>query len=72
MEPQEYEEMLRTLVRIAGRQDLINEDIRASLVAQREINERLTTAIERLEITQARIETLLARMIPQGENGREA
>ena len=72
MEPQEYEEMLRTLVRIAGRQDLINEDICASLSAQREINERLTTAIERLEITQVRIETLLARIIPQGENGREA
>jgi len=72
MEPHEYDEMLRTLVRIAARQDLINEDIRASLAAQREINERLTAAIERLETTQARIETLLARLIPQGENGREA
>ncbi len=36
------------------------------------INERLTAAIERLDVTQARIETLLARMIPQRENGREA
>ena len=72
MEPHEYDEMLRTLVRITARQDLINEDIRASLAAQREINERLAAAIERLETTQARIETLLARIIPQGENDREA
>jgi hypothetical protein len=32
----------------------------------------VATAIERLEITQARIETLLARMIAQGEHGQEA
>jgi len=35
-------------------------------------NNRCTTAIERLDVTQARIETLLARIIPTGENGREA
>ena len=39
---------------------------------QMAINERLTAAIKRLDVTQARIETLLARTIPQGENGREA
>jgi hypothetical protein len=27
---------------------------------------------ERLEVTHARIETLLARILPQSENGREA
>jgi hypothetical protein len=27
---------------------------------------------ERLDITQARIETLLARMFPSGEHGRDA
>jgi hypothetical protein len=27
---------------------------------------------ERLDITQARSETLMARMLPTGENGREA
>jgi hypothetical protein len=36
------------------------------------LNERLTTAIERLDVTQARIETLLARVLPPSENGREA
>ncbi len=65
MEPQEYDEIIRTLVRIATHQETINQD-------QRTINERLTAAIERLDVTQARIETLLARLLPTGENGREA
>ena len=72
MDQSECDELPRTLVRIAARQDLINDDIRTSIQEQRAINERLTVAIERLDITQARIETLLARMIPQNENGREA
>ena len=79
LEPQEYDEMLRTLLRITVQQDAINQDIRACIQEQRGINERLTTAIERidgaierLDVTQARIETLLARMLPQSENGREA
>jgi uncharacterized membrane protein YccC len=79
VESQEYDEMLRTLVRIAAHQETINTDLRAMLSTHDEllkrqdvINERLTSAIERLDTTQDRIETLLARMIPQGENGREA
>jgi hypothetical protein len=43
------------------------------------MNARLTLAIERIdrtlahvEITQARMETLLARMFPPGKNGRDA
>jgi hypothetical protein len=72
MDQAEFDEMLRTLVRIAAQQDLINADIRTSIQEQRAINERLTAAIERLDVTQARIETLLARMLPTGENGREA
>ena len=72
MDQSECDELPRTLVRIAARQDLINDDIRTSIQEQRAINERLIVAIERLDITQARIETLLARMIPQNENGREA
>jgi len=58
MEPQEYDEILRILVRIAAPQDTINE--------------RLTAAIERLDVTQARMETLLARLLPPSENGRDA
>ena len=58
MEPQEYDEIIRNLVRIAAHQDTINE--------------RLTAAIERLDTTQARIEALLQRMLPTTENGRDA
>jgi len=39
---------------------------------QNTVNDRLTVAIERLDVTQTRIETLLARMLPTGENGWEA
>ena len=61
------------------RHEAIMEGLARLLAAQHEtnqrqdaINERLTAAIERLDVTQARIETLLARMLPQSENGREA
>jgi hypothetical protein len=48
------------------------EELREFNRQQHAITERLTAAIERLDVTQARIETLLARMIQQSENGREA
>ena len=79
MEPQEVDEIIRHLVRIAAHQDTINADLRAMLsthdaLLQRQdtINERLTSAIERLDTTQARIETLLARMTRPTEDGTEA
>ena len=43
----------------------------AAIDGQRTINERLTQAIEGIEITQARIETILKRMGRGGDNGRE-
>ncbi len=79
MEPQEVDTILRHLAAAIAKQDTINADLRTCIQEQQEfnrkqgtINERLTAAIERLDVTQARIETLLARMIPQSENGREA
>jgi hypothetical protein len=67
-----HEEMLQGMARMWERQGEIN-------LAQQEITERLTLAIERIdrtlahvEITQARMETLLARMLRQEDNGREA
>ena len=79
MEPQEYDEIIRTLVRIAAHQETINEDVRASIQEQRDINQRLTLAIERIdrtlahvEITQARMETLFARVFRPQENGQDA
>ena len=65
MDPQEYDEIIRHLVRIAAHQDTINERLTASI-------ERLDASIERLDATQARIETLLARMIRPADNGRDA
>jgi hypothetical protein len=60
-----HEEIMEGLARMLAAQHEFNRE-------QRAINERLTTAIERLDGTQARIETLLARLIPQSENGRDA
>ena len=65
VEPQEYDEIIRNLVRIATHQDTINERLTGAI-------ERLTGAIERLDTTQARIEALLQRMLPTTENGRDA
>jgi hypothetical protein len=72
MEPQEYDEMLRTLVRIAAHQDVINQDVRTLLSRQDAHLERLDLAIERIDISIARLETLITRMTQQGENGRDA
>jgi hypothetical protein len=59
MDAPEYDEILRTLVRIA--------------VHQETINQKLVAAIERLDLTQARVETLLARVLRTDEpNGRDA
>ena len=58
MDRDEYDDILRSLVSIAAHQEVINE--------------RLAAAIERLDSTQARIETLLARMIRQDGNGTDA
>jgi hypothetical protein len=68
----QHEEMIQGLARISS--------------AQQDINQRLTLAIERIDqtlahqaefnsdvrTTLARVETLLARMLPQSENGRDA
>jgi len=74
----QHEEMLQGLARIWEAQHAMNQD-------QRDLNQRLTLAIERIDrtlaqqaefngdvrTTLARVETLLARMIPTGENGRD-
>ena len=79
MEPQEVDAIIRHLLQIAAHQDTINEDLRACIQEQREMNlQQRDFNARQVEIntdvktTLARIETLLARMIPQGENGREA
>ncbi len=65
MEPHEADELMRTLVRIAAHQDVINEK-------QDITNQRLALAIERLEATTARIEVTLTAIkdILGRSNGR--
>jgi predicted transcriptional regulator len=70
MDSEEYDDIIRHLLRIAAHQDTINEEMRAMFSTHGALIERLTDAIERLDITQARIETLLARMLRHEDNGR--
>jgi hypothetical protein len=72
VEREEYDDLLRTLVRTMAHQQTINDDLREFNRQQLAVNERLTTAIERLDVTQARIETLLARLLRTEANGRDA
>ena len=79
MEPEELTTLLRRLAALVEVQHQKNQSYDAIIEEQREINKRLTLAVERIdqtlahvEITQARMETLLARMIPPSENGRDA
>ena len=79
MKPHEYDDLLRRLtaqvVKLDERDEhilMLIEEQRAFNRQQVAVNERLTAAIERLDVPQARIETLLARRMRQGENGREA
>lgn len=75
----QHEEILRSLTAMLAMQHDKNQSYDTIIQEQREMNQRLTLAIERIdrtlahvEITQARIETLLARLIRPADNGREA
>ena len=66
----EVDTLLRQLVQVTAHQSSINDDLRESIREQHEfnawqlvINQNLDTTLARLEITQARIEALLARLI---------
>ena len=69
MESQEYDALMRRLLEVVVRMDAAIDGQRemnarimmAATQRQDGINERLTAAIERLDITQARIETILKR-----------
>jgi hypothetical protein len=61
----QHEDILRSLTAMLVKQDTINERLTLAI-------ERIDTTLAHVEITQARMETLLARMLQQGENGREA
>lgn len=64
--------MLRRMLAMLVRQGEIVEELRTFTQRQDTINERLTTAIEGLETTQAQIATLLTRLLRPDDNGRDA
>ena len=68
----QHEDILRSLTAMLVEQRAMNQRVEGFLQAQREFNAKQVEINERLEITQARIETLLARALQQGENGRDA
>jgi len=75
----QHEAILEGLARMLAAQHEMNQRVEGFMqrqdtlnAQQGGLNERLTAAIERLDVTQARIETLLARMLPTSENGRDA
>ena len=65
MEPHEVESIIRHLAAAIEHQRTINDDLREFARQQVAINADVRTTL-------ARIETLIARMLPQSENGREA
>jgi len=75
----QHDEILRSLAAMLAVQHEKNQSYDTIIQEQRQMNQRLTLAIERIdrtlahvEITQARVETLLARMIQHEDNGRDA
>ena len=72
MDMQEYDDLLRHLVRIAAHQDTINDDLREFARQQREANQRQEITNERLTMAIERLDTLLARMIERSDNGTDA
>jgi len=72
VEPQEVDAIIRHLAAAIAKQDTINEDLRACVQEQREFNARQLEINQDVKTTLARVETLLARMLPQGDNGQDA
>jgi len=68
----QHEDILRSLTAMLVEQRTMNQRFEGYIQEQREFNRQQVEINARLEITQARIETLLARAIQQGENGRDA
>jgi putative heme iron utilization protein len=79
VEPQEVDTIIRSLAATMEHQRSINADLRTAIqelrtqqVQQAAFNRQQVEINADIKTTLARIETLLARMIPQGENGRDA
>jgi hypothetical protein len=65
VEPHEVDTIIRHLAAAIAKQDVINDDLRTCIQEQRVFNADVRTTL-------ARIETLLARMLPTGAHGTDA
>jgi hypothetical protein len=72
MEPHEVDTIIRHLAAAIAKQDGINADLRTCIQEQREFNRQQVEINQDVKTTLARIETLIARMLPTSENGRDA
>jgi hypothetical protein len=71
VEQQEYDDLLRRLTVLVVKLDSTYDELVEGNRQQREFNRQQVEINQDVKTTLARIETLLARMIPQSENGRE-
>jgi hypothetical protein len=67
-----FEDMVRRLTAMLVEQRTFNQHIAGLLQEQRDFNRQQVAINTDVKTTLARIETLIARMLPQSENGREA
>ena len=72
MDQQEYDEIIRQLVRIAAHQETINADVRPMLTNHDALLHQQVEMNQDVKTTLARVETLLARMLRTDTNGQDA
>jgi chromosome segregation ATPase len=79
MTPEEYADHFRRLAAVAARMGELVEELReahrhqqATNAELREFNRQQVEINQDVKTTLARIETLLTRMLPPSENGRDA
>ena len=68
MESHDVETIMRHLAAAIAQQETINADLRTCLQEQREFNRQQVAINADVQTTLARMETLLARMLPPGES----
>ena len=68
----QYEALMEDLAQMLEVQQAMHQQVEECMQRQDTVNECMTTAIERLDVTQACVEILRARMLPTKENGRKA
>ena len=67
MELHDVDTIIRHLAAAIAKQDGINADLRTCIQEQREFNRQQVQINTDVQTTLARIETLMARMLPSGE-----